>query len=352
MIFFNLSLLLTAIASLVVSALGQQCSQGLSSSFDNNKKITFRRPNLSDRKYRIYTPAAYDPSVPSKIVLYFHGYCGSGFVSEKLQAKADRFNYIVVAPTGLKSNRFECNSWQNYGSTTGFDPTGTQPICDITQGSDYCPSSCAPCANRCPWSQCLDDDVDFVRDLITGGVGFENVLQDKVCFDPSNVFVMGNSNGGMFTWTLVQDERTAPLFAAGAPIIGSPHCGYNFAAPTTRTPMISFMGKSDDTVSPTNLPFPGQPTDECIINRDGDGYGYIAGPAIMKTWAKAGPKRCSDNVIDGAFPSRIQNKRNLQCFTWCRGKRVYAKDCYFDGGHIEPKFVLKKAFKFFEMHSN
>jgi len=352
MTFSYLSLLFASIASLFRSAHSQQCSDGLPSSI-NNSNISFRRPNLRNRTYRLYTPEDYDPSVPSKLTFYLHGWCGSGNVSSNLQDLADEFNYIVVAPTGLSTGFFECNSWQNYGSNTGFDPTGTQPTCDITQNSpDYCYSSCTPCSNRCSWSHCIDDDIDFIRDLILGGVGFENALQDQVCFDPSNVFVMGTSNGGMFTWTLVQDERTAPLIAAGAPIIGTPHCGYNFAAPTTQTPMISFMGTADNTVPPTNLPFPGQPTDECAVTRDGEAYFYVTGPKIMSTWAKAGPDSCSDNVIDDTFPSKVYNFSNLKCSTWCEGRAPYAIDCYFDAGHIEPDYALNGAFRFFEIHSN
>lgn len=340
-----------ASSSLFSSAHGQQqCQEGLSPSF-NNKQIQFKRPNLTQRKYKLYTPKDYDPTQPSKLAFYFHGWCGVGTVSDDLQSIADKYNYIVAAPTGLSEGFFECNSWNNYGSNTGFDVTGTQPICDTSIDSpDNCYKSCAPCENRCQWTHCLDDDIEFVRDLILGGDGFENALPDTVCFDPSNVFVLGTSNGGMFTWTLVQDERTAPLLAAGGPIIGSPHFGYDFA-PATQTPMASFMGKKDTVVPPTNLPFPGQPTDEFASSK-GERYLYLTGPKIMGTWAKAGPDSCSQNVIDGEFPTTIYRLPNLDCSTWCEGNEPYAIDCYFDAGHIEPKYALEGAFRFFEIHSN
>eukprot|EP00957_Ditylum_brightwellii_P115633 8820270-Ditylum_brightwellii.AAC.1 len=46
------------------SALAEQqhCQEGLSSSF-NNQQITFQRPNLPDRDYRLYTPKDYDPTM-------------------------------------------------------------------------------------------------------------------------------------------------------------------------------------------------------------------------------------------------------------------------------------------------
>ena len=111
------------------------------------------------------------------------------------------------------------------------------------------------------------------------------------------------------------------------------------------------MGESDVSVSPTNLQFPGEPTDECIVNRDGEAYLYVAGPQIMKTWAKAGPDSCSDNVIDDEFPSIIRQFSNFLCTTWCEGNGApYAVDCYFEGGHIEPDYALDGAFRFFEFH--
>jgi len=347
------SLLLVSIASFATSVQSRQFSDGLPSSINPATNLVFERPDLPNRKkFKLYLPENYEPNVPSKLTFYFHGWCGSGSVSDRLQDIADQFNYIVVSPTGLSQGFFECSSWQNYGSNTGFDSTGTEPTCDTSQNQpDYCYNSCKPCENRCQWSHCMDDDIDFVRDLIEGGDGFENALKDLVCFDPANVFSTGTSNGGMFTWTLVQDERTAPLIAAGAPIIGAPHCGYDFA-PATQTPMVSFMGIKDETVSPTNEPFPGEPTDECITNRDGDAYLYVAGPQIMKTWAKAGPDSCSDNVIDDEFPSRRFNFPDLTCSTWCKGGAPYAVDCYFDEGHTEPTYALEGAFRFFELHSN
>jgi hypothetical protein len=344
--------LLGLITTLVCSVQSQQCPEDLPSSF-NNVPLIFKRPNLPDRRFKIYTPEDYDPSVPSKLTLQFHGWCGRGNVFEDLQELADEYNYIVVSPTGLKSGFFECNSWQHYGGNTGLDPTGTEPTCDTSLDiPGLCYSSCRPCENRCPWVHCVDDDIDFVRDLILGGNGFENALEDLVCFDPSKVHVMGTSNGGMFSWTLAQDERTAPLIAAGAPIIGTPQCGYDFAAPTTQTPMVTFMGMSDDIVPPTNLPFPGEPADACIPSRDGNGFLYVPGPKIMSTWAKAGPDSCSDNVIDDAFPSTTFDFPNFICSTWCEGDTPYAVDCYFDNGHIEPRYALDGAFRFFELHSN
>lgn len=266
---------------------------------------------------------------------------------------ANRFNAIIVAPTGLRgSGPKEYNSWQNYGSNTGFDESGTKPTCDISQKHpNYCYDSCAPCANRCSWTHCLDDDIAFVRDLIQGGANFENALPDVICFEPSQVFVMGSSNGGMFTWTLLQDDRTAELFRAAAPVIGLPHCGYNFANRSgIKTPVLLMTGKKDRTVSPSKLPWPGKSRDKCVRNRDGDGYDYVAAHTIVSTWARGSGGEC--RVRRGRFPTRKYNAgKNLECKTWCVGTAPYAVDCAFDGGHIHPQYVNRAAFRFFEAHA-
>ena len=327
------------------------CDPGLPPDFNPGATIDFKRPGLPNRKYYIYAPTGYSSTGPptSKVILTFHGWCDSGrsyTTSSKFQNLANKYNMIIVAPTGLKTG-FECNSWQNYGSNTGVGLNGVDPTCDTSQNSpNYCYSSCAPCANRCSWTHCLDDDIQFVRDLVVGGPGFENALQDKICFDPSQVYVSGTSNGGMFTWTLIQDPRTSGLFRAAAPIIGSPHCDYDFAGPDY-VPVISLMGNNDSTVPSTNLPWPGHPSDECLVNRDGEGYFYISSNRIVSTWANS-----TCEVEEGEIPSRIVQLDNLICATWCGGPAPYAVDCYFNGGHIEPEFAVETAYLFFQLHSS
>lgn len=351
----RLLFLICALGSHVKFCLGQSsCEPGLPQDFDGASRIIFKRPGERDRRYNIYTPTGYSSSGPpvSKVVLTFHGWGDDGesyTTTNKFQNAADKFNMIIVAPTGL-SQGSESNSWQNYGSNTGFGPNGIEPICDTSQNSpDYCYSSCAPCANRCSWSHCLDDDIQFVKDLIVGGDGFQNALHDQICFDPSEVYVQGTSNGGMFTWTLIQDPRTAGLFVAAATIIASPHCGYDFAGPV-HVPVISLTGRSDPTVPPSNLPYPGSPSDECLKNRDGEGYFFIPNNRIISTWAKSSPPGECD-VVEDEFPNRIFSNDDLLCATWCEGPRPYAVDCSFKGGHIEPGFAVEAAYYFLNLHS-
>jgi len=353
MILLLLSFIILLLLSFPVKVIESQstCQSDLPDSHNGNSLIRLIRPDLRTRRYHIYTPDGYSStgSPTSKVVLTFHGWGDNGksyTTSNTFQTLADQYNYIIVAPTGLSGNG-EYNSWNNDGSNTGYGPNGVEPTCDISQNSpNYCYRSCRPCENRCQWTHCQDDDVQFVRDLIIGGNGFENALSDQICFDPSQIFVSGTSNGGMFTWTLIQDSRTAGLFKAAAPIVGSPHCGYDFAGPEY-VPVISLMGKSDSTVPPSNLPWPGNPADECTVTRDGEAYYYVTSNRIVSTWADAGG--CS--VIDGEFPDTIYSNAELECRSWCVNNKPYAVDCVFDGGHIEPTYAIKAAYFFFSIHS-
>ncbi|CAB9514830.1 expressed unknown protein [Seminavis robusta] len=332
--------------------------------FYGNEITTFSRHGHPDRTYRVYTPSGYNTSSPSKVVLALHGWCGDGSdwtLDEDVRRAADAFNYVVVAPDGLGDNEGMCNSWSIKGSTDGLGlqvtanedtvSSGRAATCDTSQASpDNCYPSCSAasiCQNRCSWTHCQDDDVQFVYDILDAHAsGSINSLSDFVCFDPSQVFVMGASNGGMMTWELVQDNRTSALFAAAAPMIGLPHCDYNLPG---NVPAISLMSKDDQTVSPSNLPYPGNPADVCITNRDGEGYKYVSSHRITSTFAQAGGCR----VQDRAFPSLEweAGTDQVKCKTWCPGDSPFSVDCAFTAGHWTPDYVYEAAFRFFERHS-
>lgn len=343
--------------------------------FDGTEAITFSRPGgLPDREYYVYTPK--HSSAAAGVVLAFHGYSGSGdgwTTEEDTLELAEEYNYIIVAPNGMGGGGSDFNSWQNQGSNTGFDPTGLIPVCDVTQDSpDYCDESCEPCDNRCYWTHCKDDDVQFVLDLLTGNSdddGFVNPLSDVLSFDhtTSNLFAMGSSNGGMFVWTLLQDTRTSGLFRAASPIIGLPHCGYGLPTDdtiVTLTPVISITGISDETVSPSNLPWPGNPDDICITNRDGDGYKFVSSHQIVSEWATFGG--CTVDITSFATslydPGVTVNATDITCNTWCEEQETtndegavvvvppFAVHCAFEGGHDHPSYTTEAAFQFFEGH--
>jgi len=198
--------------------------------------------------------------------MYFHGYGGNGnsFINNgQAQKFANKYNFVLISANGLKGNFSEYNSWSFKGSTDGLGQNGDVTSCVEYSGRpDYCSSTC-DCLNECGWTHCLDDDVQFVHDFVVGDDTYTNSLLDIIPnFDTGQFFVMGSSNGGMFTWELGQNPITAPLIRAMSPIIGTPHCDYNLPqAEGTSVPVLLLTGENDDTVSPSNQPWPGNPSD-------------------------------------------------------------------------------------------
>uniref|UniRef100_A0A7S1BN80 Feruloyl esterase n=2 Tax=Corethron hystrix TaxID=216773 RepID=A0A7S1BN80_9STRA len=179
-------------------------------------------------------------------------------------------------------------------------------------------------------------------------------LRGSLCFDPAATFALGDSNGGMFAWSLAQDSRTAPLLAGIAPVIAAPHCDHDRPqAKGTQVPVLSQTGKWDETVSPSELPWPGNPGDKCVTNRDGDMYRYLASHWITTTWAQ-GVEGCAVDRL--TFPTKkykfkgLSKESTLKCRTWCKGWKAHSVDCAFDGGHDSPEFTMQAALIFFDRH--
>ena len=179
------------------------------------------------RTYGLNLPAGYDAHRPARLVLAFHGWGGDEreFLGDTTVVKeASRRGYVVVAARGLGAGApdHSNNSWTLLGSATGAVGTGSAstPICDVLITPDYTYPSCRSgrALNTCSWTQCQDDDVGFVSALI-------DHLEATLCIDTRHVFATGGSNGGMFTWELGMNPRTATRLRAIAPIIGLPHRG-------------------------------------------------------------------------------------------------------------------------------
>ena len=143
------------------------------------------------REFQLHVPERYDPEELTAVVLYFHGWGGSGTVGW-MRPDADLNNYIVVAPTGVgRGNNPDggANSWNGGGSTTSPGPAG--PSC--APGSpEYCYDSCAARpegCHPCDWTTC-SDDFAFVDSLL-------DWLQANLCVDPARIFATGHSNGGL-----------------------------------------------------------------------------------------------------------------------------------------------------------
>ena len=238
------------------------------------------------RTYALSVPSGYDRHRPARLVLVFHGWGGDEreFLDDPtVVGESDRRGYVVAAPRGLGSGAPDNsrNSWTFRGSATGVVGAGhgRAPICDASITPDYTYASCrnGRAKNSCSWTQCQDDDADFVKALVRH-------LEGTLCIDEQHVFASGGSNGGMFAWELGQNPTTAPMFRAIAPIIGLPHRG-DLRPPARHggLPVLLITGRSDTTVPPG----PWDDAAYTTTSNDSDRYHYTGATAIIKRWAQA-----------------------------------------------------------------
>ena len=285
------------------------------------------------RAFRVVVPDSHDANTPAPLVLAFHGWGGNEdeFLNNNtVITESEARGYIVVAPRGLGAGPPD-NSWASWafsGSTTGLDGDGinatvsgdTPDICDDESTTDYDYPSCEGVAdNGCSWTHCQADDLDFVLALLAE-------LESGLCIDPQAIFATGGSNGGMFTWELGQDVRTASSFRALAPLIGLPHRGYLSAKGTEDAlPVLSITGTRDRTVPP------GEWEDSSFTTTtDGDRYFYTGATAITQVWAQA--HGCE---ISQPAESFDEGSEDLDCRSYCAvdGGWPEVLDCRANMGH-------------------
>ena len=151
----------------------------------------------------VHVPASYDPSVPTPVILNFHGFTSDAAQEELLTSmnpKADTAGFIAVYPEGEQS------SW-NAGACCGY----------ATQSSV--------------------DDVGFVNALI-------DKLEAQLCVDGTRVYATGMSNGGFFSHRL--GCELSSRIAAIAPVAGV--LGITTCNPSRPVPIIEFHGTADPLV--------------------------------------------------------------------------------------------------------
>lgn len=187
----------------------------------------------------------------------------------------------------------------------------------------------------------------MISDFITSGE-----LRNKLCYDENAIFATGNSNGGIFTWNLGQDERTAKLLAGIAPTIAAPVCGYALKTDEASVPAISLVGKQD----PTHPVYKNYPRKKCAqSSRHEGGYRFVTSHQITTVWAKGEPG--CDVIDENKFPTRkfvFEGIKKLTCQTWCEGDAPFSLDCFYDAEHDDmPKddpFAYEAAMMFFDSH--
>ena len=267
-----------------------------------------------ERQFRVHIPPTLESSTDVPLVLAFHGWGGNEheFLKHRVVTEElDRRGWILIAPLGLgpeDGKRFR-PSWSFSGSTTGLaGPSANQvsehgapiTICDEALTPDYTYPSCRNIAkSTCSWTHCLDDDIDFVLALI-------EEAKKRLPIDPDRIFAVGGSNGGMLTWELGKNERSAPAFRAFSSLIGLPHRGFDSPPPAAHTkPMLLITGGKDTTVPP------GRRGDlQYTTTTNGEAYYYESASTATRTWAKA--LQCDSTQQVPAYAKSTC----LDCSTW------------------------------------
>jgi len=127
----------------------------------------------------VYVPPGYNASTPTPVVVALHGRPGTsaGMAAlTRLNAVADRHNFIVVYPDGLR------NEWNSVGDLVGLDEEYPQ------------------------------DDVAFLASLVDD-------LRLDLNIDPARQYITGFSNGAIMTYRMACSA--ADKFAAFAPVGGA-----------------------------------------------------------------------------------------------------------------------------------
>jgi len=301
------------------------------------------------RVYQLHIPEGYSRDTPMPMVTLFHGWGGdeTAFLGESsVVALADERGYILVAPRGLGAEGGD-DSYASFtfnGSSTGVDGDGNA-ICDFDITGDYSYASCKVegaevAQNTCSWTQCQADDFDGVVALI-------EKVSAEVCIDSDRVYAMGGSNGGMFTWGLGQDARTAPLLRAIAPLMGLPHRGYLDGPARDGLPVMVITGTLDPTVPPGEWEDPSYST-----TSDGDVYYYTGATAITRVWAEG--MACN---TEQPAQSVASGSEEIDCRSYCDAggpSMPPVMDCRIEMDHSDYRVDITwpLMLDFFDAHSS
>jgi len=303
---------------------------GLGSALEPGGQEDFRRkiPRTQRRRHRLHLPTDYgSEGVVSPVLLYFHGWGGNhGSCGALCSERAVAEGFVTVSMTGYGPSGW--NSWKHGGSSDSAqdpDPPGSSACSPETQGfcEEYRASGCG-CAqedSRCTWTTCYDS----VQQVL----GVLDEVGESLCVDLDQVWAMGCSNGGMFTFELARDGRSAPRLKGIVPIVGLPHHGYSEGPLLGDTKMIGMWGRYDEVTPPISN------TDDPDRTSDPDGWYYTSSDRVMSDWTRK--KGCAGDGRDpmGQDDFGVSNYGDaLSCTQGC-GERAGDSivGCVFEGGH-------------------
>ena len=158
------------------------------------------------RRYLLYVPESYDPTLPTPLVITMHGFAqwpANQAAVSRWNKLADQYGFIVVYPAGT---RFPMR-WRTRGASGG----AAGPTKDVT----------------------------FVSDLI-------DKLSDEYNIDPARIYANGLSNGGGMSFLL--SCRLSGRIAAIGSVAGAYSTPWDECIPSRPVPAVIFHGAADPIV--------------------------------------------------------------------------------------------------------
>jgi len=307
------------------TALGLELTPGETYNFDRTA------PGTQTRTHRITIPGNYDSvdeNSPSPVLLYFHGWGGNHkSCGDRCHSEAPDRGFVSLSMTGYGPRFF--NSWKFAGSVSSPGPEG--PTC-TPASTNYCnnyKNSGCDCsdADNCWWTTCFDS-VEQTLNIL-------DEIEAGLCVDLDQIWAVGCSNGGMFTFELAIDERSKSRIAGIVPIVGLPHYGFSTGPMLDGIRMMGMWGASDTTVPPISNT--DEPDRTLETQSNGGGWYYTASNKVMSDWTSG--NGCTgtgqDPIVDEDWGiGSYQDK--LSCSMGCseRADGVRVVGCIFEAGHV------------------
>jgi polyhydroxybutyrate depolymerase len=164
------------------------------------------------------------------------------------------------------------------------------------------------------------NDVQFIRDMIAE-------VQQRDGIDPSRIYAVGGSNGGMMTFRLAAEA--GDLFAGFAPLIAADVVLSECQEPSVQRPIIFTYGTAD-----TLMP----PAGGCIADRDktcSKGAAKSA-QATIQHWANFLQARPGQEVAIADINTKDESQQFQRDFTNANQQVMLRVVRIENGGHSEP----------------
>ena len=259
------------------------------------------------------------------LIFYFHGWTGNylDLANQKYNQYAEDYNFIMVYPSGM-SDIYQYPPVEEWYSWNLGDVSNTCAI----NGTDHCYDSCAQLnlCNNCSWTSCYDDYL-FIQVLLDYLLERYSRTND---IDLDKFVLIGESNGGMFTYLL--SEKLNPKPSHFIPIYGN--LPINKIIKTDgQANLLSFYDRWDDTV-----PIDGGQAE--------DGYLYQSEDTMISSWRDQNNCQIFGKMETFVTPWGKDNLR-LDCMTYksCGTEigRNYISSCHYDGWHgWKPDYYVEE----------